>query len=281
MCAPSAPAAPDYKGAAEAQGKSQMTSTYTPYGSSVYAPDSTSPSGYRQDVSLDPNITRATNSLLPRVADQYSQPMDLSGVQQVADQSYGAQTARLDPQWDQREQQMQQQLSNQGIGLGSEAYSNAQRDFGQQRNDAYQQARLASIATMPQTYELAERQYVQPLNTLNALRTGTQMQQTQSVPYLNALGQQGQWNQGLFNADMGAYNNQLAGAATIGAALISDRRLKRNIKRIGTHHLGVGVYAYDIFGKPEIGVMAQEVLAVKPEAVIERNGFLMVNYGML
>lgn len=221
MCAPSPPAAPDYKGAAEAEGKSKMSSTYTPYGSSVYSADPTSPSGYRQTTTLDPNIQAATDKLLPRIAEQYSQPLDFSGVGDVANQAYSAQTSRLDPEWQQREQQMQQNLANQGIGLGSEAYSNAQRDFGQQRNDAYQQARLASIATMPQTYELAERQYAQPLNVLNALRTGQQVNpNVGGANYLGALQGQAGWEQGLFNSEMGAYNNQVAGAAAIGSAAL-------------------------------------------------------------
>lgn len=62
----------------------------------------------------------------------------------------------------------------------------------------------------------------------------------------------------------------------------SDRRLKTRVVRVGTHHLGIGVYDYDIDGRRERGVMAQEVLPVLPEAVtIGDDGFLRVNYGML
>lgn len=62
----------------------------------------------------------------------------------------------------------------------------------------------------------------------------------------------------------------------------SDRRLKSNIKRIGTHKLGIGLYEYIIFGRKETGVMADEVLAVKPEAVIlDKSGYYKVCYDML
>jgi polysaccharide export outer membrane protein len=62
----------------------------------------------------------------------------------------------------------------------------------------------------------------------------------------------------------------------------SDRRLKTDIKRIGTHPLGIGIYSYKIFGKRQIGVMADEVLKVKPEAVIVGpDGYLRVDYGQL
>ena len=62
----------------------------------------------------------------------------------------------------------------------------------------------------------------------------------------------------------------------------SDRRLKSNIVRIGTHPLGIGIYEYDIFGERTRGVMADEVLTVRPEAVLEDpSGYLMVDYGRL
>jgi len=62
----------------------------------------------------------------------------------------------------------------------------------------------------------------------------------------------------------------------------SDIRLKSNVQRVGTHPLGIGLYAYTIGDHDEIGVMAQEVLLVKPEAVIiDDNGFYKVHYQML
>lgn len=216
MCAPSAPAAPDYKGAAETTAKSTQSSQYTPYGSMVYSADPASPSGFKTTTSLDPNITQATNSLLPRVAEQYSQPMDMSSVPQIADQAYAAQTSRLDPQWDQRAEANRTMLANQGLAPGGEAYTNAMRDFNSARNDAYQQARMGAIATMPQTYDLAAASYAQPLNTLNALRTGAPMTSgITPTDYMKAATGTGAWQQGLYNADMGAYNSQLQGAGSL------------------------------------------------------------------
>lgn len=63
----------------------------------------------------------------------------------------------------------------------------------------------------------------------------------------------------------------------------SDRRLKSNIERIGhLKHNGLPVYSFTIFGNHEIGVMAQEVLGVMPEAVIYRdNGYMAVDYDMI
>ena len=72
-------------------------------------------------------------------------------------------------------------------------------------------------------------------------------------------------------------------AAGLGALIkASDIRLKKNIVRIGTHRPGVGIYRYTIFGKPEVGVMAQEVMKVRPDAVVRHpNGYLMVDYGKI
>jgi len=74
----------------------------------------------------------------------------------------------------------------------------------------------------------------------------------------------------------------LAGQLGSAAIFASDRRLKSDIKRIGTHPLGIGVYEYDIFGERQTGVMADEVEKVKPEAVLTHaDGYKMVNYGLL
>jgi len=75
--------------------------------------------------------------------------------------------------------------------------------------------------------------------------------------------------------------------ASSAASLFSDVRLKRDIERIDTRPDGLGVYAYryvwdaDDAPKHE-GVMAHEVLEVRPEAVSRHSsGFLMVDYGAL
>jgi len=70
----------------------------------------------------------------------------------------------------------------------------------------------------------------------------------------------------------------------------SDRRLKENIVRIGTHPLGIGLYLFDY--KPayrgvsgdgrQFGVMADEVETVMPLAVATHPfGHKTVNYAML
>jgi len=70
----------------------------------------------------------------------------------------------------------------------------------------------------------------------------------------------------------------------------SDRNLKENIVRIGTHPLGIGLYLFDYKSEfrgqwgagRQFGVMAQEVETVMPEAVDRHaDGYKVVNYALL
>ena len=149
-----------------------------------------------------------------------------------------------------------------------------------------------------------------PLNEITALMSGSQIQnptfqpyQGQSVapaPVAQATAQQAQFGQNLYNQQMGQSNANTAGLFSLGGAglgalgtmgstaagqaalsgfVASDRRLKSNIKRIGTHPLGIGIYEYDIFGKRDVGMMADEVESVSPASVMTHpSGFQMVDY---
>lgn len=65
---------------------------------------------------------------------------------QAIDAAYNQATSRLNPQWNQREQQMRAQLANQGLDPSSEAARNAGREFSNARNDAYSSAMSGAIA---------------------------------------------------------------------------------------------------------------------------------------
>lgn len=93
-----------------------------------------------------------------------------------------------------------------------------------------------------------------------------------------------------YSAAMDAFEAQqqqmqgLMQAGMQGAMMFSDRRLKTDIVRIGTSFLNLPIYLFRYLGSPQIfvGHMADEVAAVRPEAVsIHRSGYLMVNYGLL
>ncbi|GIT92420.1 hypothetical protein JANAI62_28780 [Jannaschia pagri] len=72
-----------------------------------------------------------------------------------------------------------------------------------------------------------------------------------------------------------------AGGAVVGA---SDMRLKKDIVPTGREAAGLPVYSYRYLGgtKRYEGVMAQDVLSVRPEAVVVGPfGYMAVNYGIL
>lgn len=200
--------------------------------------------------------------------------------------------SRLQPSLDRQQDRLANQLANQGIQVGSQAYSDSMRDFGQQSNDAYMQATLQGIDLTQRARQqgMAEQGFYSqmPINLLNAVRSGSQVQTPQGGslgPAANYLGAvQGQHNAALgqYGADVGAYNNNMAALTTLAAAMMSDRRLKSNIERIGTHPKGFGIYEYDLFGERRQGVMADEVEKVIPDAVkVHETGFKMVDYSRL
>lgn len=79
-----------------------------------------------------------------------------------------------------------------------------------------------------------------------------------------------------------SFLKNMGGMGGLGA-LFSDERLKENIKPVGETYDGQQIYSYNYkTGGPRMfGLMAQEVLQHKPEAVSQdpESGYLMVDYG--
>lgn len=231
------------------------------------------------------------SGLLGRVEQAYANPLNINSAQDIADKAYSGLTSRLDPQWNQRKQALDTQLANQGIASGTEAHRNALRDFDAGRNDAYQQAQTQAYNLMPQALAMEQSARNQPLAELSYLRQGlsptmpsfggfAQQQGTQGADLLGAAQSQYGAQLGQVNADNANQAATNAGLMSLAAYFMSDRRLKTNVQRIGTHpDYGIGIYSYEKFGKPEIGVMAQELEKVRPDAVAEHeSGYKMVDY---
>lgn len=183
---------------------------------------------------------------------------------------------------------------NQAIAAQQQQLANAAQL--QQYNQALQAAQFGNTALQQSLQQqLALRN--QPINEIAALMSGVQVNVPQfqgyrgadvaAAPIFGATTAAGDFAQKNYANQVGAYNakmgllGSIAGAA--GTAFASDRRLKSNVVRIGTHPLGIGIYEYDIFGERQRGVMADEVEAVKPEAVTTHptEGYKMVYYGKL
>lgn len=87
-------------------------------------------------------------------------------------------------------------------------------------------------------------------------------------------------NQGIGSAIAGA--GSLAKGIGSLASLFSDRRLKSNIAKVGEEN-GFNIYEFNYTGQPQRyrGVMAQEVLETRPDAVTYVDGYLAVNYSAI
>ena len=234
------PPPPDYAAAAQQtaagnleaaryQTQANRVNQYTPYGSLEYSQDPTNPDKWTQTQTLTPAAQEALTKQLDlsnlyadtaasgfgKVQDLLSNPqLDMSQLPDRAiDVGQTAQQAimsRLQPQLEQSDEQLRARLANQGIGLGSTAYGREQNMAGQRRNDLELQAALQGINLdqANRASALQEQAYVQdrPLNLINALRTGAQVQSPQFQNYA----QQGQ-TQGadLLGAQTQQYGNLL------------------------------------------------------------------------
>jgi hypothetical protein len=93
---------------------------------------------------------------------------------------------------------------------------------------------------------------------------------------------QSPWTSQIFNRGARERQNVSQDIGSM-SRMFSDVRLKENVERVGTHDSGIGIYKYNYKGSdvPQIGVLAQEVEQVKPEAVEEVAGFKTVNFKMI
>jgi hypothetical protein len=195
--------------------------------------------------------------------------------------------------------QLANQAAAQNTGNAANLAAFGNQSVGQQFQQGLANAQLGNQAQQQGFQQQAYNQ-MQPINVINALRTGSQVQnpsyaQSAQMPQVAGADMLGATQQG-YNAQIANVNAQNAASGGFmgglmnlgGAYLMSDENLKTDIKRIGTHDLGMGIYSYsykDGYNLPtgiQVGVMAQEVEKVIPEAVIVTDsGFKAVNYAML
>lgn len=239
--------------------------------------------------------------------------------------------SRLEPQYQSDRSALRNQLVSQGLEVGSPGYQAEMARMDRAQEDARQQAILSggqeetrqtnlNLAQTQMNAGLQQQGYNQgfqnaqfdnqtrqqmlaemlmqrqlPLNELNALRTGTQMNvnlpgsyytnNANAAPVFEGAQAQGAYNQSVAANNQSGFNSLLGTAGTLGAMyFMSDIRLKTNIKRTGKLPSGIGLYDWDWKdgSGSSSGVLAQEVQTIQPEAVATHpSGFLMVNYAAL
>lgn len=216
-------------------------------------------------------------------------PVDLGTTEQARIDAQEALLSRLEPQFDRDRANLESTLVNRGLTPGSEAYNNAMDEINRSQTDARFQAVLHGGAEQAHqaSLKLAERN--QPINEISALMSGGQV----TVPQFSAPYQQGIEPAPVADSVWNAYNAQANQASAMNSGLfglgstlagglfmLSDKRAKTDIKKVGKTDEGTNVYTYRYKGRPEthMGVMAQEVEKSHPGAVAEFDGVKMVDY---
>jgi hypothetical protein len=257
--APSAPAAPDYSGAAQATAQGNLEAAraataanrvnqVTPYGNLDYTQSGTDPYGnptwtattslsnIGQQLLNNQNQTSlglgsAINAQLGQVQDIMGQGFNpnLPSTGMNPGQSYqDAYMQRLAPQLAQSREATTAALANQGIAPGTQAYENAMRQQAIKENDLLLGATTQGFGVgqqaNQQAYNQALTNYNLPLNTLSALRTGAQVQ---NPSFVNSAQQATTGGADLlgaaqmgYNAQMGNFNAQQAAQQGLNSGLM-------------------------------------------------------------
>jgi len=287
-----APAAPDPKETAAAQGQMNKetaiaqyglnaTNQKTPWGSLTYSQIGKWSDGtprYQAEQTLDPSIQNVVNSSI----DLINKPFDMSN-EATESRLMELGRSRLDPMLERRRASAEQDAYNRGVRPGSEAYRNMMEGVTQGENDAYNQLLLSG---RQQAVNEAQMERSIPLNEAIALMTGGQSgyintpgAQVAPVDYTGLVNQKYQGELAQYQAGMSGMFG--LGSALLGGWAMSDERLKTDKEKIGETDDGLGVYSFRYKGSPmmQIGMMAQEVEKKKPEAVAKTpSGYRAVHY---
>lgn len=263
----SAPPAPDYAGAARATATGNLEAAraaaaanrvnqITPYGNLTYShdPNSDVDNGWSVTQTLSPveqQKLSKTNNLSVGLLDTaqsglgyVNRALSTGGalnegkLAQSPIQGQSVQDAimsRLSPQLSRDRESLRTRLANQGLMEGSEGFKNAMTDQGQKENDLYTQAALKGIDTgLAARQQGIQEQYAaqdRPLNIVNALRTGNQVQlpqftnvpqqqTTQGPDLLQAAQLAGQYNSGVAASRASNATNLVTSAMMAGAGVL-------------------------------------------------------------
>lgn len=238
---------------------------------------------FEQTQTAQGNIAGMASDQSEFMRDYLKAPFEFDN-QDAENWAYDIASPRILAQQGQNDAALRTVLANKGIKEGSAAWNAEMNRMTQGNSDQLNQLALTGRG---QAFNEALATRNQPIQELSALLSGSQV----SMPQFGATPQTGVGGvdyTGLvnnkFQADSANHQNMLGGLfglASAGIGMFSDRRLKSHIKRVGMLDNGLPVYSYRMGNGPvQIGVMADEVEMVRPDAIIDHpSGFLMVDYG--
>lgn len=222
-----------------------------------------------------------------------------TGADKRAEESvFKAFSDKYEPTFERQNSNLKDSLINQGLPVGSEAYTRATADMAQTQNDARQQAAYQSVQAGQQARNNEINQGLGIFSAFNPLNgyTGTAAQGDTGIYDNYYKGQWNAYNQNQQNAQnmangwlgLGTSGLNLAGGLGVTKAeksgqggLFSDARIKENLRPVGDLYNGLTVYAFNFPGErvTRIGLVAQEVEQLLPQAVSQsEEGLLMVDY---
>lgn len=252
----------------------------------------------------DPGRWEQVTELTPELQALFDKQVGMAGESFGGDRNYdryqdmAMSMARrhLDPVFDRQTESFEQTMANRGLPMGSEAYTEGYGDLVDAQNKAYMDAAFNALdfGTRLRSQDFGEAVQTEAIdyNQLAGLLGQVQGQPVTpiGVPGVDVMGPYGMQQQALQNnymsqssaASQNSSNFWNTGAALGAAWLMSDRRLKTNIEKVGETNGGLNWYKFDyVWGEHSEGVMSDEVAHI-PGAVIEHpSGYDMVNYAVL
>lgn len=233
------------------------------------------------------NIAGIAQDQSAKLGEYLNEPFEFNN-QDAADWSYDLASSRILPQQQQAESALRTRLTNQGLRPGTAAWNSEMTRMTQGNNDQMNQLALTGRS---QAFGEALAGRNQPINEITALLSGSQVSNPAQmsgptpqasvggVDYSGLVGQQYQSELAQSNAMMGGLFG-LAGTLGSAGMMASDRRVKEDIRAVGKLDNGLTVYTfrYKSGGPVQLGLMAQDVQEVNPDAVKDVGGVLHVDY---
>lgn len=185
---------------------------------------------FDKDMSLKTGLMDLGGTSLQNAQNTLSQPFDPSKNRDaIVDAMYNRQKRLLDPYYKEQDESQEAKLIAKGFSVGNEGYDRANATFQRGKDNAYMDAMdRASTGGAQQAIQEALISRNQPLNELNAIRTGAQpgMPQFGAQPQGNVApapimaGTQAAGNAALGNYGIqaGNYNSTMGGLGNLGAA---------------------------------------------------------------
>ena len=261
--------------------KFTQSTSFTPEGQAIFD----------QTLSAQNSLAQTAANQSAAVKETLSKPFEFTN-QDAADWAYDLGSSRILPQQQRNEAALRSQLVNSGLRPGTQAWNS---EMERLTNASTDQLNQLALTGRQQAFNENITTRNQPLNELNALLGQSQLanpgQASSATPQTSVAGvdysglvQQNYQNQ--LQASQAGLGGLFGLAGTLGGAAIkagvfSDERLKTDIEHVGYLNNGLPVYCYryKAGGPMHIGVMAQDVEKVNPDAVMEHeSGFLMVDY---